>query len=383
MRGIARNFLFFGASALHLASYAAGLGELRLFSHLGQPLYAEVALIDPEKELSSIACFRLEESLHSEIPHVTDGRFELKNRGGKKILLIHSRSALNEPALILSLRVNCGMEIRRDYTLIPELHMVEPDTSSAEVSGSGMQISGGDVRPARPGRVVERRIIEASGEQTLRQVVRSLRPHSPSAERWLYKKMASLNPEWRFGQVIPSGTEIIVPRLRDYSGAQTSDAIAEAEVQGERALRPDNQSEAIAPSKTRDALALRAAIIEKEFLALNERIQALQRQTELLNSALAEVEAAVLVEEQRLAASELKADEMAIGPIEPAPENDPESPPVAVTPAPAVRVSSDETPPASENEGGFGWLELVLAALGAGLAGAVLAYAMAARRFRR
>lgn len=379
MRRVARILLVLGISVLPVVLSAAGLGELRLLSYLGEPLRAEVDLIDPAKELSRSACFRLEIPLHSDLPHVAEAQFELSGRGEKKVLQIRSRTALNEPAQILSLRLLCGIEMRRDYSLLPELRLSPAEMKSADAGGRNVQATeevmsqGGRGRGRGPGRVVPERRIQADGEQTLRQVVRSLRPYSPSAERWLYRKMASLNPEWRSGQVIPAGTEIIIPRLRDYS--QTSDAAAPAPVLPPP-VQPLESESGGQPPRLPDALAERVAAIEREFLVLTERMQALQEQTELLVRALTEAEAAAAAAEQELA--EISRQTRI---SEPVPESPTDVPEDQSPPSLPVRNASGETD--LESTASFGWLELLLAVFGVAVLATLLSYILVLRRLRK
>lgn len=376
MRRIARGLLVLGISVLPLVVSAAGLGQLRLLSYLGEPLRAEVDLIDPAKELLRPACFRLEIPYHSDLPHVAEAQFELSSRGGKKVLQISSRTALNEPAQILSLRLLCGVEAQRDYSLLPELRLYPAEMKLADEGGGSVQATGevmADGRGRGPGRVVPERRIQADGEQTLRQIVRSLRPYSPSAERWLYRKMASLNPEWRSGQLIPAGTEIIIPRLRDYS--QASEAVAPVPAAPLHGQLMESESGGL-PPRLPDALAERVAAIEREFLVLTERMQALQEQTELLVRALTEAEAAAAVAEQELAVISRQTQIS-----EPGPESPTDVPMEKSPPSLPVRNFSGETD--LESTDSFGWLELLLAVFGVAVLAALLSYVFVVRRLRK
>lgn len=123
MKNRLRNTLFFIA-ALSLASTAraAGLGELRLASELGQPLKAEIDIVSVEAGEKDFAA-RLAPSVRqagADIdPALSSIRFAIVRRGARSVLLVSTRQPVNGPyvELPVELRSSTGKVIRQ-YTLL-------------------------------------------------------------------------------------------------------------------------------------------------------------------------------------------------------------------------------------------------------------------------
>lgn len=108
-------FLFASGNAA-----ALGLGDLVVRSRLGQTLRAEIRLLEaPGQGNLGETCFRLGEAAGGEnLPVLTQGRLRLEQGGGHNRLVITSLQTINEPALQINVRVGCGAELVRSYTLL-------------------------------------------------------------------------------------------------------------------------------------------------------------------------------------------------------------------------------------------------------------------------
>ena len=113
------------------AVLAAGLGELTMHSRIGAPLQAEIAIIARADETLETVCFSLSRIKDAELPVITSARLQLEQDSQGMRLRITAPAPLHEPLAILRLRAGCGVELQRDYFVMP----APPDTRQA---GSGI-----------------------------------------------------------------------------------------------------------------------------------------------------------------------------------------------------------------------------------------------------
>lgn len=96
---------------------ALGLGGLKVRSAIGEPFRAEVALIGSGESLPASTCFTVDapSSINAdELPWLGGGRLRVQGR----TLHISSGVPINEPILMVGIRVACGFEVSRDYTVL-------------------------------------------------------------------------------------------------------------------------------------------------------------------------------------------------------------------------------------------------------------------------
>ncbi len=96
------------------AAHAAGLGELTAHSSLGEPLRAEVRLMRAPGEDIDASCVKAVTGGSDDIPWIHNARIRL---AGDR-LQITTREPVNHPIAMLGLRVACGFELRREFTLL-------------------------------------------------------------------------------------------------------------------------------------------------------------------------------------------------------------------------------------------------------------------------
>jgi len=103
------------------AAHAAGLGELTAHSSLGEPLRAEVRLMRAQGEDIDASCVKGVTGSSDDIPWIRNPQIRLT---GDR-LLVTTREPVNHPIAMLGLRVACGFELRREFTLLlspPTIH---------------------------------------------------------------------------------------------------------------------------------------------------------------------------------------------------------------------------------------------------------------------
>ena len=96
------------------AAHAAGLGELTTHSSLGEPLRAEVRLVRAPGEDIDANCVKATSGGSDDMPWIHNARIRL---AGDR-LLVTTRDPVNHPIAMLGLRVACGFELRREFTLL-------------------------------------------------------------------------------------------------------------------------------------------------------------------------------------------------------------------------------------------------------------------------
>jgi len=102
-----------------MPALAAGLGELTVNSRIGEPLQAEVAIIAGPNEKLEAICFSLARIKDAELPVITGGRLQLEQGQQGMLLRISAAEVLVEPLAMLRLRAGCGVELQRDYFVMP------------------------------------------------------------------------------------------------------------------------------------------------------------------------------------------------------------------------------------------------------------------------
>ncbi|HXE38567.1 MAG TPA: hypothetical protein VN639_08830, partial [Azonexus sp.] len=122
--GSPMNTKLFRLNALALAlvsSYAGavGFGEIVLHSRVGEALRAEVPLLAGAGEPIETACFSLAPLPGSELPVVSNARIRLVRNATAYRLVITGTRPVAEPIFIIGVRANCGIDLQRDYVLMP------------------------------------------------------------------------------------------------------------------------------------------------------------------------------------------------------------------------------------------------------------------------
>lgn len=108
-----------GLCALPLSVGAAGLGELIVLSQIGDPLRAEIAMITTAEERLEASCFSLNSASDDSLPGIGKARLRLKKLRQQWQLQVLGNTPLNEPLATLGVHMGCGLELQRDYIVMP------------------------------------------------------------------------------------------------------------------------------------------------------------------------------------------------------------------------------------------------------------------------
>ncbi|UCV22139.1 type IV pilus assembly protein FimV [Ferribacterium limneticum] len=97
---------------------AVGLGEITLHSRIGEALRADIPVISGGESLNA-ACFSLGPVPGADFPVITAARTRLVRIGPDYRLILTGSKAIDEPVVVISLRAGCGMDLQREYVLLP------------------------------------------------------------------------------------------------------------------------------------------------------------------------------------------------------------------------------------------------------------------------
>lgn len=100
------------------AASAVGLGEINLHSRIGEALRADIPVISGGESIDA-ACFSLGPVPNADFPVITTARMRLIRIGQDYRLIISGSKAIDEPVVVINLRAGCGMDLQREYVLLP------------------------------------------------------------------------------------------------------------------------------------------------------------------------------------------------------------------------------------------------------------------------
>jgi len=138
----------------HAVSAAAlGLGEIKVRSHLGQPLHATVTLLGASADTLA-ACFSLDAS-EGGIAPLPRAQLGLQQIGERTLLHIRTVSSINDPIVQFVLVSDCEARLRRDYVVLldpPSLFTpaVSQDAPAAAAQTAAAPIAAPVPRTTRP-----------------------------------------------------------------------------------------------------------------------------------------------------------------------------------------------------------------------------------------
>ncbi|KAB2966908.1 hypothetical protein [Zoogloea sp.] len=129
---------------------AVGMGELVAHSSLGEPLRAEVRVLRNPGESLDAACVKVVSGAAEDVPWLYTARVRLAGEH----LVLTTREPVNHPIAMIGLRIGCGSELRRDFTLLlapPAIRGITPPTlASTDDTAEPAQVQAPPrVRPAR------------------------------------------------------------------------------------------------------------------------------------------------------------------------------------------------------------------------------------------
>lgn len=152
------RILLWCAALLSGQATALGLGEINLYSRIGEPLRAEIPLLSAGERLDP-GCFSLAPIPGSDIPVVTAGRIQAMRGSHGDYLQITGRSPIAEPIFMISVKIACNVDLQREYTLLPQA----PEPQAAVV---GETTATPDPMPKKARRVRDMPQAEAGDDAT-------------------------------------------------------------------------------------------------------------------------------------------------------------------------------------------------------------------------
>lgn len=319
------------------SSYAAavGFGEITLRSKVGEPLHAEVPIIASADEQIDTACFSLAPLRNADLPVISDARIRLARNGQEYRLYITGIKPIDEPIFIVGLRANCGVDLQRDYVLMPPPPLVLAETSSLAPATTAVPL---------PRKVANIRNWSASEGDTLESIAEAQIPESSTERQRLLIAMQRANPNLASDQPLAEGTAVRIPKLRK--------PVAASETIGEAPSRPRTAERVAAsppkkdisheteqtPAGSTDRLVLGAAPeelnpgekavaprgsmrdMEERMLKLETTLSLLNQEMEKLDSALAlSAEATELQQKLQAAQAATESTTIKLAPPAPAP----------------------------------------------------------------
>ncbi len=340
---------------------AVGFGEITLRSRVGEPLHAEVTVISSIGDQVDTACFSLAALPNADLPVISNARIRVARQGQEYRLYITGTKPIEEPIFLLGLRANCGVDLQRDYILMPypplelaETANLAPATTSVPPPRKKANFKDW---PTREG-------------DTLESIAEAQIPDNHTEQQRLLSAMRRANPTLASERHLAEGTAVRIPKLGKPAVAHNATR-TEAPSRPRPAKRlttpqpktslPHETSQTPAGSIDRlvlgappaelnpgeKAVALRGSMgdIEKRMLKLEATLSLLKQEVAKLDSAL-ELTAEAFDLKQKLQAAQM---------LQPAPITN-----VPVAPPPAL------APTASRTDN---WMELLISALiGGGIA---------------
>lgn len=165
------------AAILPGAASAVGLGEITLHSRIGEALRADIAVHSGGEPLDA-ACFSLGPVAGADFPAITAARTRLVRIGQDYRLILTGSQSIDEPVFVIRLRAACGMDVQREYVLLPapplaHSNEIEPPQAAAR----------GEAREAPRRRPRTEQVSESHGEGSALSPQPAARPQPAPARQ--------------------------------------------------------------------------------------------------------------------------------------------------------------------------------------------------------
>ena len=357
-------------SFLSFAATAAGLGELRVMSPLGERFRAEIPVQIPSSSTNA-GCFHLSTSSPDAIddtPWLSEVHIALATDPAR--LVVTSRRPVFDPVVQLAIYTGCGTYLTRHYValLSPQKEQVRDLPVVARVA-EGQQ--DGALQPVKPvikaprtaSNAPKRGVRVALPGETSADMARRLFPHNATAQGHFVRRMVALNPEWLTStagdELLPEGVDLQYPQpptrrtVVTRSAVPSSTTVAEAKPEKTPEKKTEKKSEretgdrlVLSPS---ESFPLEAVSAPPTAVEINKRIGDVERQIDSMRSQLnalraeypappAAIQTLLAEMETRLLAVELNVARINLANLSA------EKPPVATAPAPAeaARIAGGE-----------------------------------------
>lgn len=343
---------------------AVGFGDIHLISRIGEPLRAEVDLIAGGQESVETACFSLAPMRDSDLPAVTSARIQLSRADNRLRLIIAGTRPIADPIFAIGLRASCGVELQRDFVLMPEAPLAAPELPRLQAAG--------EPAPAKPAAGKEWR---ASEGETLESIAEALAGNNARERRRILAALRRANPGLESSLSMAEGTAVAIPEFHRQDAAvphRRPSAPRRAlppSALAERSSLPPRRETAAEPAKAGpaaggDRLVLGAPPADARpgekptppgMPEMEERVRKMEATLNLLNDQIAKLDQALTLATEAIATQQkLQAAQAALATRKKAGEA------IAAAPVPPP------VPQPAQPESGH-WLEMLLSAIGGGI----------------
>ena len=236
---------------LSLDTQALGIGEIVSQPRLGERLRIEVRLLTDGQSALEPGCIRLAPGDNADdLPWVRGARVRLQG-GARPTLVIESNEAVNHPIYLLGLRVSCGAEVKREFTLMPQPPVELPVASSpAPLSGAPDASRAAIATPA--GEAGTSGWMTLEGE-TLSGIASALFPNDPARQKSFIRDAARVNPRLFRGVAdpaqhpLPAGESLALPGTGARKAERVKARPKVAKPRPARAARPTRDADSPSP----------------------------------------------------------------------------------------------------------------------------------------
>jgi pilus assembly protein FimV len=210
--------------SLPFSADAAGLGELRVLSALGERFRAEIPVVNATASISQ-GCFHLATTAPeaiSEAPWL-DNNAHVAFEANPPRLLISTRRPMFDPVVQLAFYTGCGSYLTRHFVALlspPKERVaglpVVPRETRATVSTPAATAATSVRGEGTPRRKVASSVRTALPGETARDMARRLYPRSRAAQKRFVGQMVALNPDWLSSlagdELLPAGADLNYPQ---------------------------------------------------------------------------------------------------------------------------------------------------------------------------
>lgn len=363
------------ATLISLNAAAVGLGDMTLHSRVGEPLRAEVPVYTDETQRIDNACFSLVPLHGSDLPVITAAKTRLVRIGSNYRLIITGSQPIGEPVFVIGLRASCGMELQRDYVLMP----------AAPLSGTMEATTNATVHSPKRAKTVNTSEWQAREGETLERIAEAKSNGRISEQRRLLAGLKRANPDIDPEQYLNEGTLVNIPNITRRIPAEAPASLPSTDITPPAPDEPPpprpkkkpkprpsanlnggdrivlgGEPEILKPGELAIAPRSELSQMEDRMLKMETTLRTLNQQVDNLNMAI-EVTAETIALRQKLQAAQASVPET----------------PVALNVPPPL---APPTPP--ENNDLANWLELGVSALIGGLIASGLAYFLSRPKYQ-
>ncbi|MDP5240657.1 hypothetical protein Q9Q94_14020 [Uliginosibacterium sp. 31-16] len=200
-----------------LTASAVGLGQANTSSRIGAPLRVEIQMLADDAERIELSCIRLAGAppgYSDDVPWLNNGSLSFESGPHGRVLIIKARPS-SHPAIMLGLRIDCGMGLRRDYTLL----LNPPGAEEAFLPSMPASVNTVAAKePTYPPAITAERIWLVQSGDSVHSIAESLIPDDRNTQRRfaraiLNRNVARLGSGMTLRSPLPVGIELNLPTL--------------------------------------------------------------------------------------------------------------------------------------------------------------------------